>query len=243
MAKRIENHWYKRDPEAALDGMRELTLEERGAYNTVLDLIYMRKNRLPDDERFIAGWLGVDVRVWRRLRERLVGTLVDGAVEEGKKLYVKDGCIRNMKADIVINSWLDKSVMSSEAALIRHGKSVRESSDNNGITDANALPRASQRELDTEEDSSTKNNLPPSNIKSPPSPPSAGVLKIGDWKGIEHYLTDRDRAAARKAAPDWDLYFLIGKYDKEFIPEKGIPNTPGASFIAFCARYTKGKRP
>lgn len=242
MTKRIENHWYKRDPEAALDGMRELTLEERGAYNTVLDLIYMRKNRLPDDERFIAGWLGVDVRVWRRLRARLVGTLVDGAVEEGKKLYVKDGCIRNMKADIVINSWLDKSVMSSEAALIRHGKSGRESSYNNGMTDADALPRASQRDTDTEGDSSGS-PIPSSNNKTPKAPSAAGVLKNGVWKGIEHYLTDRDRAAARKAAPDWDLYFLIGKYDKEFIPEKGIPNTPGASFIAFCSRYTKGKRP
>ena len=34
--------WYKRDPDAALSGMFELTLEERGAYNTILDLIYSR---------------------------------------------------------------------------------------------------------------------------------------------------------------------------------------------------------
>ena len=27
--------WYKRDPRAALSGMMELTLEERGAYNTI----------------------------------------------------------------------------------------------------------------------------------------------------------------------------------------------------------------
>ena len=26
--------WYKRDPDAALNGMAVLTLEERGAYNT-----------------------------------------------------------------------------------------------------------------------------------------------------------------------------------------------------------------
>jgi len=32
--------WYKRDPNAALTGMAGLTLEERGAYNTILDLIY-----------------------------------------------------------------------------------------------------------------------------------------------------------------------------------------------------------
>jgi len=35
-----QTRWYKRDPNAALEGMAVLTLEERGAYNTVLDLIY-----------------------------------------------------------------------------------------------------------------------------------------------------------------------------------------------------------
>ena len=34
--------WYKRDPRAALAGMMKLTLEECGAYNKILDLIYLR---------------------------------------------------------------------------------------------------------------------------------------------------------------------------------------------------------
>ena len=33
-----ELKWYKRDPRAALVGMSCLTLEERGAHNTILDL-------------------------------------------------------------------------------------------------------------------------------------------------------------------------------------------------------------
>lgn len=77
--------WYKRDPRAALTGMMELTLEERGAYNTVLDLIYDRAGDLRDDERFIAGWCGCDVRVWRRIRARLLAL---------GKLYVDAGMLR-----------------------------------------------------------------------------------------------------------------------------------------------------
>lgn len=64
--------WYKRDPHAALNGMMVLTLEERGAYNTILDLIYSHDGKLEDDEQFIAGWLRSDVRVWRRIKTRLI---------------------------------------------------------------------------------------------------------------------------------------------------------------------------
>jgi hypothetical protein len=37
--------WYKRDPNAALTGMASLKLEERGAYNTILHLIYATTGR------------------------------------------------------------------------------------------------------------------------------------------------------------------------------------------------------
>jgi uncharacterized protein YdaU (DUF1376 family) len=82
--------WYKRDPTAALEGMAELSLEERGAYNTVLDLIYARGGSVPDDDRFLAGWMRCDVRVWRRIRKRLVNL---------GKLYVEDGTLHNKRAD------------------------------------------------------------------------------------------------------------------------------------------------
>ena len=82
--------WYKRDPNAALTGMASLTLEERGAYNTVLDLIYAHGGAIDDDSKFIAGWLRVDVRVWRRIRRRLI---------EGGKLYANGPTLRNARAD------------------------------------------------------------------------------------------------------------------------------------------------
>jgi uncharacterized protein YdaU (DUF1376 family) len=73
--------------------MIQLTLEERGAYNTLLDLIYMADGALPDEPAAVCRWLGVNSRRWKRIRNRLI---------EQKKLYVLGGCLRNERADSVI---------------------------------------------------------------------------------------------------------------------------------------------
>jgi uncharacterized protein YdaU (DUF1376 family) len=82
--------WYKRDPRAALAGMRGLTLEERGAYNTILDLIYCHDGALEDDARYISRELRTNARGWRRLKARLLDL---------GKIYIHAGMIRNERAD------------------------------------------------------------------------------------------------------------------------------------------------
>jgi uncharacterized protein YdaU (DUF1376 family) len=64
--------WHARYHQAALDGMLMLTLEERGAYNTCLDLIYSRRGPIPDDDRWLAGWMGCSLRKWASLRATLI---------------------------------------------------------------------------------------------------------------------------------------------------------------------------
>lgn len=64
--------WHPREHRAALDGMLMLTLEERGAYNTILDLIYDRGGPIPDDARWLAGWMGVSARRWAVIRASLI---------------------------------------------------------------------------------------------------------------------------------------------------------------------------
>jgi hypothetical protein len=64
--------WYKRDPRAALIGMMELSLAERGAYTTVLDLIYVYDGALPDSPEMITGYLRVSPVAWGRIRTRLI---------------------------------------------------------------------------------------------------------------------------------------------------------------------------
>lgn len=91
--------WYKRDPQAALLGMATLTLEERGAYNTILDLIYAHNNRLVDDDKFISGQLNCDVRVWKRIKIKLVSL---------EKIILIDGRIANDRANLELTSSLPK---------------------------------------------------------------------------------------------------------------------------------------
>jgi uncharacterized protein YdaU (DUF1376 family) len=103
--------WYKRDPDAALNGMAVLTLEERGAYNTVLDLIYSHDGNLHDDERTLARWIGCDIRVWRRVRRRLLDL---------GKLYVHGGNLHNGRADEELYAALQRlSGAATSAVLLR----------------------------------------------------------------------------------------------------------------------------
>jgi uncharacterized protein YdaU (DUF1376 family) len=86
--------------------MAELDLEERGAYNTVLDLIYATAGDLVDDDRQIAKRLRCDIRVWRRIRNRLI---------ELEKLYVHAGRLRNKRADQEIYAAQHRAISSAEA--------------------------------------------------------------------------------------------------------------------------------
>ena len=103
--------WYKRDPNAALHGMMGLSLQERGAYNTILDLIYTHDGCVEDNDRQISTWLGgVDLRVWKRIRQRLLDT---------GKLYVHNGHLRNRRADREVDIALHRVAISAEAATKR----------------------------------------------------------------------------------------------------------------------------
>lgn len=98
--------WYKRDPRAALHGMMGLTLEECGAYNKILDLIYAHDGALLDDPAQILPWLGCDGRVWSRIRLKLL--------DKGK-LYVHAGCLRNERADLETTDALRRVTVATEA--------------------------------------------------------------------------------------------------------------------------------
>jgi len=102
--------WYARDPRAALIGMMELTLEERGAYNTILDLLYCRDGILVDDPKDIAKWMRVDPRTWKSIRLRLISK---------GKLYVHGGCLHNERADEEISSAIDRISAKRRSSLDR----------------------------------------------------------------------------------------------------------------------------
>lgn len=84
------NPWHRRYHSDALAGMLSLTLEERGAYQTVLDLIYDRGGPIADNERLLAGYMNCSIRKWRALRASLI--------EQGK-LVASEGRLTNPRAE------------------------------------------------------------------------------------------------------------------------------------------------
>jgi len=144
--------WYKRDPSAALRGMRLLTPEQRGIYNTVLDLIYDSANELVDDDRFVAGNCNCDIRVYRRVKKSLI---------EAGKIYIEAGCIHNSTADEVVVECLDRVESSRNAALAKHKKAKAENEDRGlatGIANGVGKPELSDSYRPMSDDDLFENN-------------------------------------------------------------------------------------
>jgi uncharacterized protein YdaU (DUF1376 family) len=83
--------WHKRFHGDALTGMMPLTLEQRGAYNTVLDMLYDRGAPLIDNDRLLAGYMQCSPRKWRQLRDELIAA--------GKIYITRAGEISNVRFD------------------------------------------------------------------------------------------------------------------------------------------------
>lgn len=82
--------WYRRFPDNFIAGTAGLTLEEKGAYSLVLDLMYVRGGPIPDEPRYIAGVCNCSVRKWNAIRARLL---------ELGKITIVDGHLTNSRAE------------------------------------------------------------------------------------------------------------------------------------------------
>jgi uncharacterized protein YdaU (DUF1376 family) len=114
--------------------MLSLTLEERGAYNTILDLIYDRGGPVPDDARWLAGWMGVSLRRWGVIRSALIlaGKLYEVSVNSVPSLM-------NQRAACELENQAKLSRKLSESGA----KGGRNSRENEGETKENKdLPEA-----------------------------------------------------------------------------------------------------
>lgn len=89
--------WYRRFPDNFIAGTVGLTLEEKGAYSLVLDLMYVRGGPVPDEPRYIAGVCNCSVRKWNAIRERLIAL---------GKIHSVDGYLTNDRAEKEIENAL-----------------------------------------------------------------------------------------------------------------------------------------
>lgn len=65
-------NFYRRNPGDALAGMVGMSLEERGVYNTIIDLIYLTWRPLEDSRQYIAGHCGCAVQKLNPIIDRLI---------------------------------------------------------------------------------------------------------------------------------------------------------------------------
>jgi len=87
--------YYKAYPRDFLDKTIGMTLELKGAYRVLLDVIYLQSGYLRDDSRYISGQLGCSVRKWESLRIQLI---------EAGKIHCADGVLTNSRALLEIES-------------------------------------------------------------------------------------------------------------------------------------------
>lgn len=93
--------WHKRYHSDALSGFMVLTLEERGAFQTILDLIYDRNSPLPDNDALLARYMGVSIRKWKSIRQSLIN--------HGKIKVDDDGNLVNDRAIFEVENALKTS--------------------------------------------------------------------------------------------------------------------------------------
>lgn len=69
---RLRLPWYKRDHRKMLAMYRRLGFELGGAFSAIIDLCCLEGGWLEDDDRYISGQLGLDIRKWKRFKAALM---------------------------------------------------------------------------------------------------------------------------------------------------------------------------
>jgi uncharacterized protein YdaU (DUF1376 family) len=64
--------FYYHRPDAAIAGMAELSLEQRGAYYSILDVLYSRDGIVPDNDKLVARMINVHWRTWKAVKRQLM---------------------------------------------------------------------------------------------------------------------------------------------------------------------------
>lgn len=239
----------------------------RGFSNLQLDVDLLPKSQLAnyaDAEAFRAAVL-LWCEAWKSVPaasledsdmdlRAIVGLQRDGELwvkikDDALRGFVKcsDGRLYHKTlADKAKKAWqkrLEYRARGKAGAKAKH-KHTPDDSEAHAIAAAKAAPKRSHGKLEGEgrstkgegEDPSKKPIGLNSTSQERAHGKSSGVFKILDCLG------DKDLAAARKAAPGWDIYSLAAVYD-EGVSKRGVPKFPDRAFPAWCGSYTGGKPP
>ena len=118
--------WHKRYHGNAIAGYMGLSLEERGAYSTLLDYLYDRRAPLPDNMRLLAGYMDVSVRK--------AESVVDSLLRKGKLYRREDGTISNRRFEKEAENDARTSDLMAEIGSKGGRKSAESKKNNNEIS-------------------------------------------------------------------------------------------------------------
>ena len=117
--ERDQYKWYRRDPSRALAGMRELNIEQRGVYCTLIELVYEARGPIADNDVSRAHDCKCNVRTYRRIKTELIDMERIVVDEEAGTIYDERAIRELVKADML-----------SERQSRRGKKSARVKADN-----------------------------------------------------------------------------------------------------------------
>lgn len=205
--------WYKRYGGDFIAGTMGMSLEERGAYSLLLDMMYDRGKPVPDDAKYISHIMGVNVRRWNRIRERLI-TL--------DKIAAEDGALTNLRFKLSQNFDETLSEVRSRAGKKGGQKSAAVRNKNNDVDEANGEAKNNQtgkqnssnltraRGLDAREyNSVSDSSLRSESSTSPrlaPSPGDAGLGKPAGQVNDREVYRDARVGRLRYADNDEPVY-------------------------------------
>lgn len=149
--------FYKRDPDRALAGTAELTLKQRGAYNSLLDLLYSRDGEVPDDDRRVAKMISCHWREWATIKPELIAA---------GKIWVEGGFLQAKRVQETIKEAADFAQDQSKRAAKGWQKRKKVNNINNRVVpNGNALT-AIATPIDTEAKASSGKEPPTDDLKA-----------------------------------------------------------------------------
>lgn len=189
---RREN-FYRRDPGLALQGMSSMSLEERGVYNTVIDLLYLTWRPLEDDRGYIAGHCRCAVQKLNPILNRLIaaGKLVT-FVEDGRA-YISNPTFERERAAVKGAS----KTRSGRAHVEEKSGEVGEKSEGVGKNTALLDIEDEENQRDKPLD---KSRVDETRVEKPPTPLKGGLADLLGGDGPDEPVTARRKP--KRPIPD-----------------------------------------
>lgn len=180
-----------------LAGTATLKADERGVYDTIINLIYSHGGPIPDDEKDLARLCGCHWRSFRRIRETLVSR---------GKIVAENGQVMVRRCAKELQDAFRRTAEASQNA--RKGR--RKSGNFNGLAKPDAFRAeklttiTNHEPLTVEEDSEAN----ASDVAAAPSVPESDPVKAFWTKAVGHLVATG--VSDKQARP------IVGKWRREF---------------------------